>query len=433
MPTAAPISYLALVRKHRTFRRIWMGDVVSLTGDWFTTISLFALLLELTGRGEAVAFALIARFLPSLILGPVAGVVADRLDRRVVLVTCDVLRACVVLGFLLVRTPSDVPLAYALAFLQASIAAFFDPAEQAAIGTTVDRDEVVAANALQGATWSAMLAIGASLGGLFAQLAGRDAAFVANAVTYLVSAGFMASAAIPRQPRVAGSASLRSLVGVDDVVDALRFFAREPGVRRVLFAKAGWGIAGGGAILMYSVYGERVFPLAGGAATGIGVLYAARGVGALIGPTIARHAFGESERALDRTIGLCFVLLGFAYALFGAAPWLWLAALALVFAHVGASTLWSFSTSLLNLRVPDRLRGRAFAADLAAQTLTMAASTWAAGYGLDHLGVGPRPLMGVLAVLMIVPTIVWQVLPKGPPHPEQAPAVPPKPEMVEPG
>jgi MFS family permease len=97
---AAPVSYASLLRRRPTFRRIWLGDVVSLTGDWFTTISLLSMMLELTGKGEAVAAVLVARFLPALLFGSVAGVVADRVDRRAVLVACDVLRAAVVLGFL---------------------------------------------------------------------------------------------------------------------------------------------------------------------------------------------------------------------------------------------------------------------------------------------------------------------------------------------
>jgi len=423
MHAAAPVSYLALLKRQPTFRRIWLGDVVSLTGDWFATISLLALMLELTGKGEAVAAVLVARFLPALLVGPIAGAVADRVDRRVVLVVCDVLRAIVVLGYLLVRQRADVPLAWLLAFLQALVAAFFDPTEQAAVAAVVDRDDIVAANALQGATWSAMLALGALVGGAVAQWAGRDAAFVLNAITYLVSAVLIAGARIPVTPSSPGTRAgrphdrsalhaLRSLLGVDEVLEGLRFIAREPGVRRALLAKAGWGLSGGGAILLYSVFGERVFTSAGGAASAIGALYAARGLGALIGPTAARWALGESEGVLDRCIGLGFWVLGLAYALFGAAPRLWAGALALVLAHMGASTLWSFSNSLLSLRVPNRFRGRAFAADLAAQTVTMAASTWATGYALDHLGLSPRLIMEILAGLMVLPAIAWMATPK---------------------
>ncbi|MGC4121110.1 MAG: MFS transporter [Myxococcales bacterium] len=432
--SAAHVSYASLLRRHPTFRRIWLGDVVSLTGDWFTTISLLSMMLELTGKGEAVAAVLIARFLPALLFGPIAGVVADRVDRRTVLVACDVLRAIVVLGFLLVRAKGDVPLAYLLCFLQSSIAAFFDPAEQAAVSSVVERDDIVAANALQGVTWSAMLALGALAGGAVSQWLGRDAAFMLNAVTYLVSALCMASAAIPALPRrPAGPLTLRSVSGYDEIAEGVRFFAREPGVRRAILAKAGWGLAGGGAILLYSVFGERVFPSAKGAASVIGLLYAARGVGALLGPTVARWATDDSEPWLDRCIGLGFVALAVAYGLFGAAPWLWLAACAIVLAHMGASTLWSFSTSLLNLRVPDRLRGRAFAVDLAAQTVTMAASTWATGFALDHLGLSPRALMGVLSAVMLIPAVAWAVTPKhlGQTAPE-APGRTPKPEIVEP-
>ncbi len=418
---ATSLSYHALLRQNRTFRRIWMGDVVSLLGDWFTTITLLATLLKLTGRAEAVSFALIAKFLPALFFGPVAGLVADRFPRKVVMVTCDVLRAVVVLGFLLVREPGDVWLAYLLTFLQQSLAAFFDPAEQAAVGSVVDRSQIVAANALQGATWSTMLALGALAGGVVAELFGHETAFAINSVTYLGSAVFMASAAIPYTPRKLARTSWGELLGIHELREGAQYVSREPEVRRVLMAKAGWGLAGGGALMLYSIFGERVFPVGKSAATSIGILYAARGLGALAGPSLARLRSGDSESALDRYIGHSFLLMVLAYGLFAVAPWIGLGALALMVVHAGASIIWTFSTSLLNLRVPDHLRGRIFATEMALHTLALTVSTWATGFALDHLGIAPRPLMGALAALVLLPAMVWRLTPRQGALPAQPP------------
>ena len=129
-----------------------------------------------------------ARFLPPALMMPMAGVVADRFSRKHVMVLCDLCRAVVVTCFLLVRSRDDVWLVYALTFLQMSFAAFFDPTEQASIGSTVQPNEVVTANTLQGATWSAMLGFGAIAGGLLTAAVGRDASFVVNTCTYLMSA-----------------------------------------------------------------------------------------------------------------------------------------------------------------------------------------------------------------------------------------------------
>lgn len=161
----APVGYLELLKKRPGYRAIWLASAISLVGDWFTLIALYSLLQAYTGRSEAIGLMLLARFVPPGIFSPLAGVVADRLHRKKVMIACDVLRALVVLGFLLVRDASGVWLVYALTFAQLTLGAFFDPAEQAAIGSVVEPHEVVTATTLQGATWSAMLGFGALAGG----------------------------------------------------------------------------------------------------------------------------------------------------------------------------------------------------------------------------------------------------------------------------
>src|SRR3990172_9020956 len=244
--SSAPIGYLRLLRQNQTYRRIWMGNVVSLAGDWFTSIALFAMLLELTGKAEAVGLVLVARFLPALLFSPLAGALADRLPRRAIMVACDLMRAVVVLGFLLVRDRGDVPLAYGITFLQLTLAVFFDPAQQATVGRIVTREQIVTANALQGITWSVMLSLGALAGGVFAETFGRRAAFVLNAVTYLLSAFFISRADVPGHEPRPQAPNLLAALGLTDLAEGARFVAREPGGRLMLFAKAGWGLAGRG-------------------------------------------------------------------------------------------------------------------------------------------------------------------------------------------
>ena len=385
-----PIGYLRLLRRNQAFRRIWMGNVVSLAGDWFTSIALFAMLLEFTHRGQAVGLVLVARFLPALVFGPFAGILVDRLPRKAIMIACDLSRAVVVLGFLFVRGPEDTWLAYGITFLQLSLSVFFDPAEQAAVGRVVSREEIITANALQGITWSTMLALGALAGGVFSELFGRRAAFGLNAATYVASAFFISRASIPGPGPRPPSPSLWAAAGLGDFVQGVRFVAREPSVRRMILAKAGWSLTGGGALMLYTIFGERVFPVGSGAASGIGILYAARGVGAFLGPTSARLWTGDAEPALERAIGLGFPLLVLAYLALAGAPTLAAAAAAIAVAHVAASVVWTFSSALLNLRVPDAFKGRAFAIDAAVSTACLIGSTLAAAWGVDWLGMSPR-------------------------------------------
>ena len=161
-----PIGYLELLRENRNFRQLWLGQVVSQLGDWFDTIALYTIVLRLTGSGRAVGLVLVARFVPTFIIGPLSGVVADRFSRRAVMILSDLLRACVVLGFLLVRTPEQLWLVYVLTVLQLTFSAFFEPAKSAVIPSIVNARELVPANTISSATWSAMLTIGAAIGGL---------------------------------------------------------------------------------------------------------------------------------------------------------------------------------------------------------------------------------------------------------------------------
>jgi MFS family permease len=128
----APVGYLALLRDNRAFRRLWYGQIVSQLGDWFDSIALFALLLNLTGSGQAVGALLVAQFLPSTVVGLWAGVVVDRLPRKLVMIAANLGSAALVLLFLLVRDPGQVWIIYVVTVLKMSLVSFFDPARTAA-------------------------------------------------------------------------------------------------------------------------------------------------------------------------------------------------------------------------------------------------------------------------------------------------------------
>lgn len=399
--------YLEVLRRRPAYRRLWLGSVVSLLGDWFTLIALYGLVQQFTGTGEAVGLMLLVRFLPPAIFGPIAGIAADRLPRRAILIACDLARAATVLGFLAVREPSQVWLVYVLCFLQMTAAAFFDPAEQAAIASTVEPDEVVTANTLQGVTWSAMLGLGALAGGATAAFVGRDAAFVVNALTYLCSAAFISGAAVPFTPRP----GIRVLAtALEDLREGLRRLRADARVRRTLFVKTAWAIPGGGALLLYAVLGERSFSIDGKAEAGIGLILAGRGVGAFLGPLLARRFGGDTPEFLERAIGVAFLVTATFWLAFAFAPSLPLAALAIACAHTGTSTQWVFSSSLLTLQVEDRMRGRIFAVDFMAYMLLLGLSSWVTGRVLDRSGLEPRVVMASLSGVLLTAAAVWWLL-----------------------
>src|SRR5215471_1079228 len=189
--------YTELIRSNRDFRRLLTGQVISQTGDWFNSVALFTLLLGLTGSGEAIAYVLILKLLPTFFIGPVAGVVADRYNRKVIMIVADITRGILVLGFLLVRQPNQVWMAYALTALEVAISTFFDPAKSATIPNTVALDQLVPANTLSSASWSVTLAMGAALGGVVTGAFGRNSAFVIDSLSFFLSAMFISGVRVP--------------------------------------------------------------------------------------------------------------------------------------------------------------------------------------------------------------------------------------------
>src|SRR5207244_3209740 len=159
-----------------------------------------------------------------------------------------------------------------------------------------------------------------------------------------------------------------------------------------------------------TIFGQRVFPIAGSSAAGIGVLYGARGVGAGLGPIALRWILGQQPRTLRRVIGPAYFMVGTFYIALSVAPTLPIAALCVLFAHFGGSILWVFSTVLLQMEVPDRFRGRVFAAELALVTLTSSASSYLTAYALDRAGWSPRMLSFSLGSMFCVPGLLWLVM-----------------------
>src|SRR5581483_2300702 len=220
-------SYARLIRTNSNFRRLWIAQIVSEIGDWFYTLSIYTLLLQLTGHAGSVALALVLQVLPQTLAGPTAGVVNDRLKRKHVMIAADLIRCVIVLSMLLVRSPSLVWLIYPLLLAETTMAAFFEPARSSVIPNIADPEEVLIANTLSSATWSVNLLIGASVGGLVAAFLGRDVTFTLNALSFLVSA-LLISGMKFSEPHAdaAPPLRLRDLVDYSPVVEGFRYIAR---------------------------------------------------------------------------------------------------------------------------------------------------------------------------------------------------------------
>jgi predicted MFS family arabinose efflux permease len=319
----------------------------------------------------------------------------------------DVLRAVVVLGFLFVRRADQLWIIYVLTVVQLGLSTFFEPAKTAVIPSIVSDRELVAANAISAVTWSIMLTLGAAIGGVITGWFGTNAAFILDALSYLLSAWLIFTVRLPkRPPRERQKLSLSKVLGISDTIEGIRYVKDRLRVFALLMVKPAWGL-GGGILTILAVFGERIFPVGKSAATGIGVLFAARGIGTAVGPIVARRIAGEGDRRMQITIGIAFLIGGIFYIAFGSATSFVFALIVLGIAHMGGSILWVFSTVLLQRSVEDTFRGRVFAAELALLTLTMAASNYVTGELLDRFGVSPRLVTMGIGAFFMTPGIIW--------------------------
>jgi len=400
-------SYKILFTTNPRFRRFWLSGVISHLGNWFNYIAVFVLLTKLTGSGGAVSWFLIAKFIPTSFLGPAAGVIADRFSRKTIMISSDLLRVFIVLGFLFIRRPEHVWLVYVLALAQESIWTFNDPARKASVPNLCSPEELILANALSGATWSIMLAFGAALGGFVTYLFGWETAIIIDASSFLVSALMLLGLDLPHTPpEKKEQPTWRDFTGFTDMREGFKYVFRHKEVATLLLVKSGWALSGGILVLL-TVFGEQVFST-GGQGWKSGILYSVRGVGAAMGPILAWHYFGETRKDMYRSISLSFFISSGAYIMFSQAPTLLWAAPFVLIGHLGGSIQWVFSTTLLQQIVPDQFRGRVFAAEMALLTLILSLSTYFTGLGLDH-GADPRLLTLRLALIFLLPGTFWVI------------------------
>lgn len=389
--------YWRLLRHNRDFRLLYFATLISLGGDWFLTVALLDLVLELTGSATLASLMLLCQTLPIFVFTPLAGHIIDQVDRRKLMIVADIVRVAACLLPLMTHSPATLFFAYAGVIVISIGSAYFEPASQAALPNLVTAEELGPAAVLMGSTWGTMLAVGAALGGGVTARFGRDVSFVVDAISFLVSAILlwrMRSRFAEERPQVQHPPLLES------IRETLRYARAHPRVLALLSCKGGYGV-GAGTIAMLSVFGRDVFQTG---AMGIGLLFAARGVGALLGPFAVR-AFVRSDEQLYRSIPFCVLAFGLGYSALAVSPVLAFGLMAILFAHLGGGAAWQISTYGLQREVPDFLRGRVFSADYGFLTLTMSISSLAAGVLADRFG----PVYGTIGVasLSVLFAVVW--------------------------
>ncbi|MDT5063013.1 MAG: hypothetical protein QOH63_3472 [Acidobacteriota bacterium] len=426
------MTYRQLLAANADFRRLWTGQVISEIGDWLNNIAVLALAIQLAGpgrEGQAVAFYAIARHLPLFLFGPLAGVVVDRVDRRRVMIVADVSRAVLALGFLLANMMGRLPVIYIVGAALFAVSSFFNAAKRASIPNIVHGiDELLSANSLSASTTAATIALGSALGGLLSTFIGRNAVFILNAATFLISAEMI------RRIRTRTSGQMKSNNNSSPVItdhrppttdhflhravrdfrEGLRYVRSKQILWAIFIVAAGWGLGNGVARALYSIFGARLGMAAAQGLVerptdfGISVLFIAMGVGGIIGAPIARRFNAGVSGRLGSRMGRSMIFDGCGLALFSLMPNLWAAAAVLVAREINFAIWWTAQQTIIMSRTDNAFAGRVFASYETLTTLMMVGSIFAAGTAADRFGIKPVAATG--GAVIALSGLAWFVL-----------------------
>jgi MFS family permease len=399
-----------LLRHNPDFTRLWIAQVISLFGDWFSYVALAALVTQFSGgSGLAVSGLLIARFLPPFLVSPFAGVLVDRFNRQRLLIFSDAGRALIVLLMLLTVTgPERLWLIYLFTVLQFILSALFEPGRSAILPSVVKPDDLLSANTLGNVTWSAMLALGAVAGGVVATLFGAWAALVIDAASFGLSALFIAL--IRYQPRAEANGIKRTAQAGGGLREGFRYVRQNPAVAAVLFIKAGLSIGSTDGLIV--AYATSLFVLGENGTVSLGLLNSAFGLGAIIGPLLMNRFNDGSVRTMRRLVIVSYSCVTLGWLLLGAAPTLLIVCLALIVRAMGGSITWTYSSTIIQMSVPDQFLGRVFSLDWAGFYLMITISTFLTGLLKDVLvktygGAGIHYLTLATGVISLIPLLLW--------------------------
>lgn len=408
----ASVGYLTLLRSNRNFRWLWISQVISLLGDWFNLIASAALLSQLTDSGLAIGSLFVVRMLAPFIVTPFAGVIADRYNRKLILILTDVVRGITVIGFLFISRPEDVWLLYLLTAIQLGTGGFFFPTRNAILPDLVSPNELGTANTLMSITWSTMLAIGAALGGLVAGLWGNTPAFILDALTFFVSAAcilrvsYTLSADAAAADKSIGAALQQYAEGLNYIkerIDQL-FIVMLKGTNALVIST--------GFQIIQVVITESIFVIGQGGGISLGLLFGTAGIGTGLGPIMARAITGDDDRKIRWGIGIAWIISAVGVLIvstLASFPWVLFGTFLRGF---GGGIVWVSSTQLLLQLVPGQIRGRVFATEYMIFTLFSAIGAWIIGLLIDSsFGlVGSMRLMGGVVMIPAALWLLWTAL-----------------------
>ena len=399
--------YIQFLRQNRSFRKLFISDMVMFTGDWFSVIAMFLLAAEATDDSPlAIAGVLIARSFTFAPLEPITGMLADRYSRKGLMLASNLLSFGILTAFLALDLMGSLVSVYLLAVSLVVGRAVYDPAQTAYLPNVCTEDELLTANALVSGGWSASMGFGAGIGGLVISQYGIEVGLMIDSATFLFAALIIST--LPQGgPDRSERKSANPIEMFGEIFAGWRYILARPHIRRLLLAKGGWATGGGAQVFLLILIGmEAGF---GEVAAGIGVVYLCRGFGSGFGPLVARSLMAV-PRVMPYLIGFALMGSGLLYVGVSTFEWGILTLVCIFFSHGCSGVSWVFSTTLLQRRSEDEWMGRVAGTDNLVITLTMGVSTVFAGLAMEHEVVTLREMLLITAGIQMSVGMLWLLL-----------------------
>ena len=390
-----------LLTGRRDLRLVLTAGFISVSGDWILTIGLIYRVYVVTGSTVASALTMASSIAPQVLLGALAGVFADRWDRRHTMIIADLLLAAGLLPLLIVHHAAQVWIVFVVMFAEGVIQQFFSPAQQAMVPRLVPDEELVTANAVSGQVSNVSRLAGSALGGVIAAAGGLMAVTMVDAVSFVVSAAFLAfvrtSGRTASREAPGGPSGLSGLRGPvrariarvgDELRDGLRLTTRHKVLRALMIFALVTSVGEGIMSTLFTPFVEHVLH---GTSQEFGLVVAAQAVGGIAGGLIAASA-GHRVRA-SRLLSYGAIVFGlvdlaiFLYPLGYVA--VWPTAVGMIIVGIPGALCVAGLITLFQRNSEDSYRGRVFGAISTMEGVTILAGTLGAGYLSRFAGIIP--------------------------------------------
>ncbi len=397
VPVATPRVHAFAPLRHRDFRLLWAGLVISNSGSWMQFVALGYLVDRLTQSPLYLGVLAVSQAVPRLLFSVVGGAVADRADRRWLLFATNLFLTVTALVLTVLTLTGRIQIweILVLSALSSAAQSFDMPARHSLVPVLVEEREVLSAISLNSVAFNGAGVLGPSLGGVVIALAGEAGCFFLNAVSFFaVLAALLVMAPLPKTVTVGARF-------VEDVREGFRLLRTSPRLLLFLSSVAWLSFFGRPYIRMMPTVAREVLHVK---ATGLGLLQSAPGVGTICSALLMGWLSGSGKGIL---LVLAMLLFGISVAAFGFVQWFWAALALLVLIGLTQALAMSIANALIQLSVPAHVRGRIMGLYGLVAFGGFALGSLPVGALAGWIGIGPALSAGgivvVIAALLLLP------------------------------